>query len=231
MPIATSRFCRSYILILKIFRHEFDSLVSILVIPSRRRCQCKVLGKYAEGKIGLSDKPALLNPPCKPAFVLFAFVPFKDTVGLLFSIIAGTDDEPGGFPVDTLFSELKRSIGVLVLEIWPLLLNVVKPTELSVTPTPIDRADVRVVWLMFGFWTIGFFNGSPVNVLDCVVLGAGVRVSYRLGNNLFVLGNVSGIEVGIMIGAGVVALCRGDWLSANLRFSQLITMKEMIDAS
>lgn len=124
--------------------------------------------------------------------------------------MAGTDDEPGGFPADTLFNALKRSMGVLVLEIWPLLLNVVNPTELSVTPTPIDRADVRVVWLMFGFCTIGFFNGNPVNVLGCVVLGAGVRVSYRLGNSLFVLGNVSATEVGIVTGAGVVALCRGD---------------------
>lgn len=139
---------------------------------------------------------------------LFAFVPFDNTVGLLFSIIAGTDD-PDGFP-GILLDVLKRSIGVLVLEIWPVLLKVVNPTELSVTPTPIDRAVVRVVWLIFGFCTIGFFNGNPDNVLGCVVLGAGVRVSYRLGNNLFVLGNVSGTEVGIVIGAGVVALCRGD---------------------
>lgn len=169
-----------------------------------------VLGKYAEGKIGLSDKAALLNPPWKPTFVLFAFVPFADTVELLFSIMAGTDEEPGGFPTGILFTALKRSKGVLVLEIWPVLLNVVIPTELSVTPTPIDRADVRVVWLMFGFCTIGFFSGNPVNVPGCVVLGAGVRVSNRLGNSLFVLGNVSATEVGIMTGAGVVALCRGD---------------------
>lgn len=42
------------------------------------------------------------------------------------------------------------------------------------------------------------------------MLGAGVRVSYRLGNNLFVLGNVSGTDDDIVIGAGVVALCNGD---------------------
>jgi len=63
---------------------------------------------------------------------------------------------------------------------------------------------------MFGFCTIGFFIGNPDNVLGCIVLGAGVRVSYRLGNNLFVLGNVNGTEDGIVIGAGVAALCNGD---------------------
>lgn len=51
--------------------------------------------------------------------------------------------------------------------------------------------------------------GKPDSVLCCVVLGAGVRVSYRLGNNLVVLGNVSGTD-GIATGAGVVALCKGD---------------------
>ncbi|KMQ92741.1 hypothetical protein RF55_7231 [Lasius niger] len=95
--------------------------------------------------MGLSDKPARLNPPCKPTFAVFVFVPFEITVGpLLFSIIAGAEVEAGGFP-DALFIALKRSIGVLVLVIKPLLLKVVKPTELSVTPTPIDRAVVRVV--------------------------------------------------------------------------------------
>lgn len=154
--------------------------------------------------MGLSHKPALLSPPCKPTFVLFAFVPFDDTiVGLFISIIAGTDDEAGALPTDALlFNALKRSRGVLVLVICPLLLKVVNPTELSVTPTPIERAIVREVWLMFGFCTIGFFIGNPDKVL-----GADVRVSYRLGNNLFVLGNVSGTEEGIVTGAGVVAPC------------------------
>jgi len=77
--------------------------------------QCRVLGKYADGKIGLSDKPALLNPPCRPTLALFAFKPF-DIGPLLFSIMIGADVEAGGFP-DVLFNKLKRSIGVLVLEI------------------------------------------------------------------------------------------------------------------
>lgn len=42
------------------------------------------------------------------------------------------------------------------------------------------------------------------------MLGAGVRVSYRLGNNLFVLGNVSGRDDDIVIGAAVVVFCNGD---------------------
>lgn len=95
--------------------------------------------------MGLSDKPARLNPPCKPTLAVFTFVPFEITAGpLLFSTIAGAEVEAVGFP-DILFNELKRSIGVLVLEIRGLLLKVVNPTELSVTPTPIDRAVVRVV--------------------------------------------------------------------------------------
>lgn len=94
--------------------------------------------------MGLSDKPARLNPPCKPTLAVLVFVPFEITAGpLLFSIIAGAEVEAGVFP-DALFTALKRSIGVLVLEIKPLL-KVVKPTEFSVTPTPIDRAVVRVV--------------------------------------------------------------------------------------
>ena len=94
--------------------------------------------------MGLSVKPARLNPPCKPTLALFVFMPFEITIGpLLFSIIAGAEVEAGGFP-DALFTALKRSIGVL-LEIKALLLKVVKPTEFSVTPTPIDRAVVRVV--------------------------------------------------------------------------------------
>lgn len=76
---------------------------------------------------------------------VFVFVPFEIIVGpLLFSIIVGAEIEAGGFP-DALFTALKRSIGVLVLDIKGLLLKVVKPTEFSVTPTPIDRAVVRVV--------------------------------------------------------------------------------------
>lgn len=94
--------------------------------------------------MGLSHRPALLSPPCRPTLALFAFVPFDITAGpLLFSIIMGADVEATGCPDDPLFNRLKRSMGVLVLEICPLL-NVVKP-ELSVTPTPIDRAVVRVV--------------------------------------------------------------------------------------
>lgn len=92
----------------------------------------------------MSDKPTRLNPPCKPTLAVFIFVPFEITGPLLFSIIAGAEVEAGGFP-DILFNELNRSIGVLVLEIRGLLLKVVNPTELSVTPTPIDRAVVRVV--------------------------------------------------------------------------------------
>lgn len=78
--------------------------------------QCNVLGKYADGKIGLSDKPALLNPLCSVTLVLFIFVPFGGTDELLFSTATGTKDEPATFP-DNLFKELIRSIGVLVLEI------------------------------------------------------------------------------------------------------------------
>jgi len=70
----------------------------------------------------------------------------------------------------------------------------------------------------------GFFVNNPDNVLGWSMLDAGVRVSYRLGNNLFVLGNVSGTEDETATGAGLVAFCNG-WLSANLRFSQLITAK------
>jgi hypothetical protein len=71
----------------------------------------------------------------------------------------------------------------------------------------------------------GFFVNNPDNVLGCSMLDAGVRVSYRLGNNLFVLGNVSGMVDETATGAGLVAFGNG-WLSANLRFSQLITAME-----
>jgi len=70
----------------------------------------------------------------------------------------------------------------------------------------------------------GFFVNNPDNVLGCSMLDAGVRVSYRLGNNLFVLGNVSGTEDGTITGAEL-AFCNG-WLSVNLRFNQLITARE-----
>ena len=105
--------------------------------------QCNVLGKYADGKIGLSDKPALLNPPCSVILVLFVFVPFNGTDELLFSTMAGIEEEPATFP-GNLFKELIRSIGVLVLE-TPLLVNVDMPIVLSVIPTPIERAVIRVV--------------------------------------------------------------------------------------
>lgn len=55
----------------------------------------------------------------------------------------------------------------------------------------------------------GFFVSSPDNVPGCIMLGAGVRVSYRFGNNLLALGNVSWMEDGTAAAAGLLAFGSG----------------------